>query len=189
MLARAIFVSGTPLAIVEHQLWVEFFKRLRPSFKPPSRKVVSTTLLEKEYNRVKTDVCAAIDNAPNLHLQCDGWSNIRSEGIINFVVSKPQPLFVEFLETKTNKHTAEYIANEMAKVVEKYGAKKFFVAIGDNENTMQAALSLLQSKFPWIVPLGCVSHWLHLFCNDIMHCKNAKKLVSNAMTVVKTARP
>lgn len=187
-LARAIYVSGTPLNIVQHPLWIEFFKRLRPSFMPPTRKVLSSSLLENEYSKVNSDLCEAIANAPNLNLQCDGWSNIRNEAIINFVVSKPEPLFVEFLETKTNHHTGEFIAGEMAKVMEKYGAEKFFVAIGDNENTMQAALRLLQIKFPWIIPLGCISHWLHLFCKDIMGCKNAKKLVSNAMTVVKTVK-
>lgn len=187
-LARAVFVSGTPLNIVQHPLWIEFFKRLRPSFVPPTRRVLSSSLLENEYSKVNSDLCDAIANAPNLNLQCDGWSNIRNEAIINFVISKPQPLFVEFLETKTNNHSAEFIAGEMAKVIDKYGAEKFFVAIGDNENTMQAALRLLQMKFPWIVPLGCISHWLHLFCKDIMKCKNAKKLVSNAMTVVKTVK-
>lgn len=187
-LARAVYVSGTPLNIVQHPLWVEFFKRLRPSFMPPTRRVLSSSLLENEYSKVNSDLCEAIANAPNLNLQCDGWSNIRNEAIINFIVSKPEPLFVEFLETKTNSHSAEYIAGEMAKVIDKYGAKKFFVAIGDNENTMQAALRLLQIEFPWIVPLGCISHWLHLFCKYIMKCKKAKKLVSNAMTVVKTVK-
>lgn len=177
-------MSGTPLHIVEHPLWIAFLKQLRPSFVPPSRKMISQSLLEKEYTKVKSDVCDAVENAPNLHLQCDGWSNIRNEAIINFVISKPEPLFVEFLETKTNSHSAEYISGEMAKVIEKYGAKKFFVAIGDNENTMQASLKLLQTKFPWIVPLGCVSHWLHLFCKYIMKWRNAQKLESNTMTVV-----
>ncbi|CAH1107791.1 unnamed protein product [Psylliodes chrysocephalus] len=40
-LAKAIFVSGTPLPMVGHPLWLEFFKQLRPSFKPPSRLAVS----------------------------------------------------------------------------------------------------------------------------------------------------
>lgn len=181
-------MSGAPLNIVQHPLWIEFFKRLRPSFVPPTRRVLSSSLLENEYSKVNSDLCQAIANAPNLNLQCDGWSNIRNEAIINFVVSKPEPLFVEFLETKTSHHSAEYMAGEMAKVIDKYGAKKFFVAIGDNEIKMQAALKLLQINFPWIVPLGCVSHWLHLFCKYIMKCANAKKLVSNAMIVVKTVK-
>lgn len=150
--------------------------------------MVSTTLLEKEYGKVNSEVCEALQKASNLNLQCDGWSNIRNEAVLNFIICKPEPLFVKFLETKTKSHSAEYICEEMAKVIEKYGAKKFFVAIGDNENTMQASLKLLQSKFPWIVPLGCLSHWLHLFCGDIMKAANAEKLVSNTMTVVKAIK-
>lgn len=187
-LARVIYVSGTPLNMVHHPLWIDFFKRLRPSFVPPTRRMVSSSLLENEYKRVNSDVSDAIANAPNLNLQCDGWSNIRSEAVVNFIISKPEPLFVEFVETKTNSHTAQYMCGEMEKVVEKYGARKFFVAIGDNENTMQASLKLLQLKFPWIVPLGCISDWLHLFCKELLQCRNAKKVLSNAMTVANTVK-
>uniref|UniRef100_A0A6P7GD29 Uncharacterized protein LOC114340764 n=1 Tax=Diabrotica virgifera virgifera TaxID=50390 RepID=A0A6P7GD29_DIAVI len=41
--------SGSPLSLVEHTLWIDFFKKLRPSYKLPTRKCVSTTLLDKEY--------------------------------------------------------------------------------------------------------------------------------------------
>lgn len=53
MLAKAVYVSGTPLSIVQHPLWLYIFKRLRPSFNVAGRKLVSTTLLDKEYNSVK----------------------------------------------------------------------------------------------------------------------------------------
>lgn len=93
MLARAIFVSGTPLSIVESPLWRDFLNRLRPSYTLPSRKMVSTTLLEKEYAAVKFSVDEQLKNSNVLHLQCDGWSNIRNESIINFVITQPNPFF------------------------------------------------------------------------------------------------
>lgn len=150
--------------------------------------MISSSLLEKEYGKICSEVHEAIQHAPNLSLQCDGWSNIRNESIVNFVISKPEPLFVEFLETNTNSHTAEYLSEEMGKIMDKYDAKNFFVVIGDNENTMQAALNLVELKYPWTVALGCVAHWLHLFCKDIMKCKNSKKLIRNAATTVNTIK-
>lgn len=89
MLAKAIYVSGTPLGIVEHPLWREFFSKLRPSFNLPSRKQISTTLLDSQYEKTKEVVEKEIKNAKILHLQCDGWSNVRNESIINFVVTQP----------------------------------------------------------------------------------------------------
>jgi hypothetical protein len=75
-LARYIFNSGTAFRHVEHPDFIEFVKYLRPSFKPPSRKIVATELLDNEYNQVKAVVDEKIAKAPYLSLQLDGWTNI-----------------------------------------------------------------------------------------------------------------
>lgn len=80
LLARAIFTSDTPLAIVENECWKKLFKTVRPSYELPSRKYVSTKLLNKEFQCQKTYIESIIAQAQSLNLQCDGWSNIRQEG-------------------------------------------------------------------------------------------------------------
>uniref|UniRef100_A0A6P7H081 Uncharacterized protein LOC114349221 n=1 Tax=Diabrotica virgifera virgifera TaxID=50390 RepID=A0A6P7H081_DIAVI len=117
-LAKAIFISGSPLSLVEHPIWIDFFKKLKPSYKFPTRKCVSTTLLDKEYKQMKADLSSNLAIAKNLHLQCDGWSNVRKESIVNFVISKPEPIFVEFLATILPKI---YIFSVMAGAI--YGKK------------------------------------------------------------------
>lgn len=97
-----MYVTGVPLSILEHPLWIEAFRVLRPSYRPPSRKVLSTTLLNKEFQNVKHQVDENIRMANNLHLCLDGWSNIRNEGIINFVIHTPKPNFYSFVETHKN---------------------------------------------------------------------------------------
>ena len=99
--------------MVEHPLWIKFFKELLTSYNLPSRKSISTTYLENEFNKMKREIQDELADAKNRHLQCDGWSNIRNEAIINFVISKPEPVFVEFLITKENKHNAEYLAKQI----------------------------------------------------------------------------
>ncbi|KAK5644802.1 hypothetical protein RI129_006102 [Pyrocoelia pectoralis] len=89
-LAKAIFVSASPLSMVEHPLWIDFFKRIRPS------SYRNKELEEERY----------------LHLKCDGWSNLKNESIINFIV------FVEFVMSKTNSHNAEYLAQLITNVLE-----------------------------------------------------------------------
>lgn len=34
-----------------------------------------------------------------LNIQCNGWFNIRQEGIINIVIITPEPFFVDFVVT------------------------------------------------------------------------------------------
>lgn len=76
----------------------------------------------------------------------------------------------------------------MAKIVEKYGAKKFLVVIGDNENKMQAALALLKQKYKHLDPMGCISHWLNLLSKDILAAESTKEVVSNMLTIAKTIK-
>lgn len=49
--------------------------------------------------------------------------------------------------------------------------------IGDNAPNMRAVIALLQEKdkYKHTIPLGCISHLLHLLCGDILRCKSVKK--------------
>ena len=92
-LARAIFVFGAPLSITENVYWQCAFKKIRPAYSLPSRYSLTNTLLNAEHLRVNMAVKEEIASARSLGLTCDGWSNIRKEYIINFVVTTPKPVF------------------------------------------------------------------------------------------------
>ncbi|KAL0849218.1 hypothetical protein ABMA28_013551 [Loxostege sticticalis] len=142
--ARAVFVSGSPLSLVEHPLWIDFFKDLQPSFKLPSRKNLSESLLDNVHTEIKKEVTENLKQTSYLHLQCDGWTNVNNEGIINFVISNPEPYFVESLSTEENKHTSLYLSQEIIKVMRCYGETKFIVLIGDNARNIQKAFELVK---------------------------------------------
>jgi hypothetical protein len=52
LFARAIFASRIPFSIVENEYWKEFFHKLKPSFRLPSRYELGNSLLNKEYDNV-----------------------------------------------------------------------------------------------------------------------------------------
>ncbi|XP_039290399.1 uncharacterized protein LOC120352694 [Nilaparvata lugens] len=52
-LAKAIFVSGSPLPMVDHPLWIDFLNKIRPSFKLPSRYRLSSSLLDAQYTEMQ----------------------------------------------------------------------------------------------------------------------------------------
>lgn len=184
MLANAIYVSGAPLSMVDHPLWQQFFKRLRP-VRWSNRKHLSTGLLDTQFESTKRIVDDEIKNSNVLHLQCDGWSNIRNESIINFIVSQPKPYFVDFVVTEEKSHTGEYLGGQIEKTIEKYGSGKFYSGIGDNAANMQAGLKIGTSKYPHIETFGCVSHSLHLLCKDLLRLSSAKKVFANAKLIIK----
>lgn len=187
-LAKAIFVSGTPLSVVEHPLWIQFFKSIRSSFTLPSRKSLATTQLDKQYNEMLVKITSKIESSKNLSLQCDGWTNIRNEPIINFVITTPEPLFHSFLSTKENRHTGEYMAEQIDNLISKYNPEKFFVVIGDNAANMQKAFALIHAKYPHIITLGCMAHTLHLLCNDILNCPSVKVFMGSVTNIIKAVR-
>lgn len=184
MLSKAIYVSGTPLAIVEHPLWQEFFKRLRPSYKLPTRKKVSSTLLDSQYGKMKAAVDDEIKSASVLHLQCDGWSNVRNEPILNFIITQPKPFFVDSIATKKNRHTGDYLGTQIESMIEKYGSEKFYSVIGDNARNMQAGLKKGTAKFPHIETSGCIPHALHNSCKDILKTSSAGKVFGQAKFII-----
>lgn len=186
--ARAVFVSGSPLSLVEHPLWIDFFKDLQPSFKLPSRKNLSESLLDNVHTEIKKEVTENLKQTSYLHLQCDGWTNVNNEGIINFVISNPEPYFVESLSTEENKHTSLYLSQEIIKVMRCYGETKFIVLIGDNARNIQKAFELVKMKYPYIVPLNCTAHTLNLLIHDILKCEVIKGFIDLATDIIKTIK-
>uniref|UniRef100_A0A2S2P7R5 DUF659 domain-containing protein n=1 Tax=Schizaphis graminum TaxID=13262 RepID=A0A2S2P7R5_SCHGA len=174
--------------MTEHPLWIDFFKSIRPAYKLPTRKVLSTTQLDKLYRQMQNNIRDDIDEAKNLHLQLDGWTNINNVGIINFIVSKPEPLFVKFVNTQDYRHTGEYLKEQIINVLEEYGKEKFFVLIGDNAANIKKAFELVKKECEIIQPLGCAAHGLHLLCFDIIQCSNIQEFMQTAASVVKTIK-
>lgn len=185
LLANAIFASGSPISIAENASWKQFFKALRPSYKVPTRRAISTKYLDSIYTDMKKDLEDEIGSADNLNLQMDGWTNIRNESIINFIITTPKPTFVKFLNTEDNKHTAEYLADEIIKVLLQFDVQKCFCLIGDNAKNVQKAFKIIQSKYPHLNNLGCLAHSLHLLCGDILKSESVSKFMAKVIDLVK----
>ncbi|CAH0397608.1 unnamed protein product [Chilo suppressalis] len=176
-LAKAVFISGSPLSLVEHPLWIDFFKDLQPLFKLPSRKILSTTLLDKVHTEIKKKVIEYLQTTSSLHLQCDGWTNVNNEGVIKFIISNPEPYFVKSLSTEYNRYTSLYLSEEIIKVMRANGETKSVALIGDNARNLQKAFELVKNYIPQIVPLNCAAHTLNLLTHDIIKCEVIKLLM------------
>ena len=79
--------------MVENPHWKSFFNAIRPAYVVPNGFKILESLLDSEYDKIKVETVATIAAFDSIELMCDGWSNIRNEPIINFVVSQPKPIF------------------------------------------------------------------------------------------------
>ncbi len=155
LLARAMYTSGTAFHMFNSPKWQLFFRKLRPSFKLPTSYKFSTPLLEAEYNSVKTEVNNHIKESSILSLQTDAWSNIRNDSINNYLKNTPKPVFFETIHTKENRHTSEFLLNEMQIVMEENGIDKFLGVVTDDGANIKAR-EMLCEKFNWISEYPCV---------------------------------
>lgn len=109
--------------MVEYPLWREFIQLLKPSFSPPTRKALGIKLLDEEYTKIKEEINEKINEAEVIHIALDGWTNIRNEPIVNIILYTPTPYFYDFIETKHNRQTSEYLYEEMIKIIDKIGSE------------------------------------------------------------------
>ena len=113
-----MYVSGTPFCMVENSHWQAFFKDIRPAYVVPSRYEVPEPLLVSEYEKTREEMLIRVAESDAAAIMCDGWSNIRHEPIINFLLSLPQSVFWKSIRTKMQSHTGEYIAEAVSGVID-----------------------------------------------------------------------
>ena len=82
--------------------------------------------------RVQVKVKQIIEKADCIAIMSDGWLNVRGQGIINYIISTPQPVFYKSTDTRDNRHTGLYIADELKAVINDLGPYKVFALVTDN---------------------------------------------------------
>lgn len=185
-IAKAIYVTGTPLSLLEHELWQDVFRKLNPTYCPPSRRVLSSTLLNAEYTEMQSNVAEKLRGASVLHLAIDGWSNLRNESILNIILYGPEPYFHKFIEPKTNRHSAEYLCEEISKVFEELTPSKFFAVISDNAANMVKCGRLISAKYKQTIWIGCLAHTLHLLIGDILKLTSIRNHFSYIVEIIRS---
>ena len=190
LLAKAIYSSGTPLSIVDNNQWQIFFRNLRPSFQLPGRNALSGRLLDTECETVKANVESVIREADCVGLICDGWSNLRNEAILNFVVTTPNPILYKTMTTGEESHTGKFMAKVMNEVIDKLGPKKVLGVCTDNASNMKSAWSIVSQKpgQEHISCYGCLAHGINLLMTEIGKLQTVQKVVNDAKGIVKEVK-
>src|SRR5437764_3809870 len=94
-LARFFYSTGIPFTVVKNPYWLEFIKTIQPAYISPNRRNLANNLLDAEYQVEQQDLNTMLKQASNITLASDGWSNIRRESVLNFVLCLPKPVFYD----------------------------------------------------------------------------------------------
>lgn len=188
LLSRAIYATSAPLHLVDNPYWIDFFKALRPAYKPPTRYNISNKLLDDEVSRITDQNTICIADSKVLGIMCDGWTNVRNESIVNIVVTTPKPIFYKSLSTGVQRHSGEYLADLIISVIEELGPRKVFGVVTDNAKNMKKAWGIISKKYPHITTYGCVAHGLNLLINDIINLDSFKEIIEDGKEVINNIR-
>ena len=99
-IAKFFYRTAIPFNVADCKEWNDAWSIARPANKIPSSKVIRTTLLTKEYMKMKRNVQQIIQEASSVSIISDGWSNIRNEHLVNFLLLIPnhKPLFYDYID-------------------------------------------------------------------------------------------
>lgn len=184
-LARAAYATGMPLCCFENKYWSDALKLLKLDYKPPTKYAMSNALLDAEYYRIKNDMDEKIKKTSSLGLISDGWTNVRGRGVVNFIITTPQPIFWSSIYPGIQRETGEYIKEQVRKVMDEVGAEKFVALVTDNASNMRAAWRQIQAHYNHIDCIGCAAHGLNLLFGDIMKINCFKTFFTQCKNVIK----
>lgn len=182
--ARAIYATNCPLNLFDHPLWQTALVSLRPSFVPPKRGVMGGKLLNGEYDTVMAAADKKVAQAEVVAITSDGWKNIRGEGLLNFIVATPEPVFIKTIEVNHEKEGGEFLANEFSNVIDKVGEAKVSLVATDNTLANKVMWDIIETKYPHISAVGDPSHVLNLIMQDFLKFKSFAKIATMSRVLV-----
>jgi hypothetical protein len=97
------------------------------------------------------------------------------------IVSPSVSLFLESIYMGEKCHNAQFLSDDISRIIEKLSSSHVVGAVTDNTSTNTVAWSLLKQRFPGILFQGCASHCLHLLVKDIF-CATKTKRGQNVAT-------
>jgi Protein of unknown function (DUF 659) len=119
-----------------------------------------------------------MESSPYISITSDGWSNIKNEPIVNYIaVSASATLFLESVSTGETAHDANFIAEDIARVMTQVSNATSCIvgAVTDNTSTNKAAWVLLKQRYPGRFFQGCAAHGAHLLVKDIFNVRARKR--------------
>lgn len=182
--AEIVYANGLSFNAMSGDRWNKFFKQLRPSFNPPSRKSLSGNLLDESFENNNKKAQVYLEKSDYISLIIDGWTNVRRDAIINIVAMTPKPVFLKSIDTEGASKTADYMFEALEKVITERDPKLVTGLISDNEQKMISLSKLVQAKYPYIIFSGCVGHKLSNMIKKICLIPSLQKLVTGTKDII-----
>ncbi|THG97345.1 hypothetical protein EW145_g7636 [Phellinidium pouzarii] len=157
--------------VAEDDYFITLLYALQPMYKPPSRYVLSHTILDAEATRVHLLEMEQLQEWKFLTMMADGWEDAAGRSIYGVVAAevKKDPVVLGLSDLTGQQATAGAVVtvcNEnMAKMDLK--ARQSAALCTDNPTTMIAARRLWVETYTWMIVYACFLHMLNTLIGKI----------------------
>lgn len=180
-IANFFFACNIPLSVIESPHFKCMISKLRPSYVKflPSRKVLSTKLLDESYNKCINDSAKAISRQSVLLI--DGWKNTsnNSKNVVSIIHSAGANSCRAFLKafdmtgiSETGDKLSE-IVNDSTDIAKQLYNTNIYAVVSDNAANMVKMGKNLEHV---IWHSTCSSHTGNLLAKDVSNSSIAEKL-------------
>lgn len=183
MFAECVYASGVSFHSVTSKRWEKFFARIRPNFKPPNEKQLSTGLLEKSYQKNVKTCEVYLEQTNHMSLVIDTWKNIRKDTVISIVAMTPAPILVKSIDTKGEKDVDD-IFPVLDEIIKKLGPRKITGLIVTDEKKILNLREKVMKEYKHIVFSGCSVHKLNDLIKKICELVPIENIVSGTKEIV-----
>ena len=139
----AVISSNVSFKFLDNPFFRKLFNKIPYNFSLPGRITASTTILDRMYERIVADRNKKIAASPAVSLIIDGWTNVRSAGVVNTIVCLPQPLFFSSEESHDNTHNAAFFEGVFRRAADACPSV-ITGLVTDNANVMLAVADLIR---------------------------------------------
>eukprot|EP00477_Mikrocytos_mackini_P003101 GAHX01003778.1.p1 GENE.GAHX01003778.1~~GAHX01003778.1.p1 ORF type:complete len:246 (-),score=23.70 GAHX01003778.1:1169-1906(-) len=181
MLVNYIIASNTPFSQVENSHFKELISSLSKNYTLPTRKYLSTVLVDKIYSKINELFRNKI-SGHKVTLFQDGWTNVRNESIIvNSILFNNKSYVIDLFAPGSARKNSEYLPelarDSMKKLDEEYSADVIGICT-DNASVMVRMRKILWEDDHSLIAVGCAAHSLNLLAKDICNERIVEQVVS-----------
>lgn len=127
MIGLHFILTGSAFQRADEENLLNSYRFLCPSIKVPSRKQIAGPILKRIYDMYSALALTWLIGAI-ICLASDGWTNIKNLPVVNYMAINPdKSLFVESV-SKDVKHTAAWLSDDAARVIDDLTSKNVVVA-------------------------------------------------------------
>lgn len=170
-LLRAVVMNGMSFRTVNNLFFVEFIKKMNPSYVLPTRKKLANEILTEEMVFVERKNESLLAEAAHLTLNIDGWSDQcgRSLYEYNIITDSRRAVVLSLIDISNHHHTAEFLVQKLESVLARVSTTinitpKIRAIVTDNPTVMRKMRDdfIFKPGNQHIIGLRCFAHAINL---------------------------